>query len=226
MQKIRLVLLDIDGTLLSCGVAAKRAFAEAAAGVLGLPQGSDVSGGVDFAGRTDLGILEQIFAKHRRKLSPALLGAFWPRYFVVLEQWLTLHPPKVHPGARELPEKLRARGIAVGLLTGNHAGGANLKLAAGDFDGALTWGGFGDAHLERAPLLPLALASAAAATGQSFSAAETLVVGDTPHDIACARAHGARAAAVPTGIFNRDALAAEKPDHLCDSLEQLAVMEL
>lgn len=226
MQKIRLVLLDIDGTLLSCGIAAKRAFAEAAAAVLQLPPGADVSGGVDFAGRTDLGILEQIFAKHRRKLSPALLDAFWPVYLATLEQWLTLHPPRVHPGARELPEKLRARGIAVGLLTGNHAGGAKLKLAAGDFDGALDWGGFGDAHLERAPLLPLALAAATTATGTSFTAAETLLVGDTPHDIACARAHGARAAVVPTGIFNRDALAAEKPDHLCDSLEQLWALEL
>lgn len=223
---IKLVLLDIDGTLLSCGVAAKRAFAEAAAVVLELPAGSDVSGGVDYAGRTDLGILGQIFAKHRRNMSPELVAAFWPRYFTALQQWLTLHPPVVYPGARELPDKLRERGLMVGLLTGNHADGARLKLAAGDFDSALEWGGFGDAHTERAPLLPLALAAAATATGESFTAAETLLVGDTPHDIACARANGAKVAVVPTGIFDRAALAAEKPDHLCDSLEQLAAMAL
>jgi phosphoglycolate phosphatase-like HAD superfamily hydrolase len=223
---IKLVLLDIDGTLLSCGVAAKRAFAEAAAAVLELPRGTDVSGGVDYAGRTDLGILGQIFTKHQRKMSPELVAAFWPRYLAALEQWLTLHPPTVYPGARELPEKLRARGLVVGLLTGNHSGGARLKLAAGDFDGALDWGGFGDAHIERAPLLPLALAAADAATGDSFTAAQTLLIGDTPHDIACARAHGAKAAVVTTGFFGRAALAEHKPDYLLESLEQLSARGL
>ena len=132
-----------------------------------------------------------------------------------------LEPPQVLAGAREAPAALRARGIAAGLLTGNHYEGAMRKLRAGDCDAQLSWGGFGGDAQERADLIPLALASAKAATGETFTAAETLIVGDTPLDIACARAHGASVAVIPTGPHDEAELRSHQPDIYLESLERL-----
>lgn len=221
MTDTRLVLFDLDGTLMRCGRASRRAYEEGLAALWPDDNGADLLRGVPFAGRTDLGILAELFAKTGRPFSPEALEKFWPPYLDALERWLVLEPPQVFGGAREAPAALRSRGIAAGLLTGNHYEGAMRKLRAGDCDAQLTWGGFGGDARERADLIPLALAAATAATGESFTAAETLLVGDTPLDIACARAHGARVAVLPTGPHSEADLRSHQPDIYLDSLDQL-----
>ncbi len=221
MTPIRLVLFDIDGTLVSCGRAARRAFEE---GLDGLWPGVDakaILNGIEFAGCTDRGILEAIFAKRGEPFSPEATAPFWPAYLAALENWLTLEPPRVHAGAEESGPALRARGLAVGVLTGNHPDGARIKLRAGDLHDHYAWGAFGHEDRERPPLLPRALAAAEAATGVRFTAPETLLVGDTPLDVACARAHGARVAVVPTGLHPAHELRAAQPDFLLESLAEL-----
>lgn len=224
MPPIRLVLFDIDGTLVSCGRSARRAFEE---GLLALwPDCSprDILNGIEFAGCTDRGILEAIFEKRGARYSLAAAEPFWPAYLPALENWLTLEPPVVHPGAPEAASRLRARGLAVGLLTGNHPEGARRKLAAADLHEDYSWGGFGELDSVRDALLPRALEAARLATGEQFLAAETLLIGDTPRDIACARAHGARVAVVPTGFHDAEQLRAHQPDFFWETLE--AVVEL
>src|SRR6185369_2631734 len=204
-----------------CGRASRRAYEEGLTALWPELNAAELLRDLPFAGRTDLGILADVFARAGRPFSLAALAPFWPPYLEALERWLVLDPPQLLAGAREAPEALRARGVAAGLLTGNHYEGAMRKLRAGDCDGLLTWGGFGGDASERADLIPLALAAALAATGESFTAAETLIVGDTPHDIACARAHGARAAVLPTGPHGEAELRTHRPDIYLDSLEQL-----
>ena len=206
---------------MNCGPASRRAYEEGLAALWPELNGADLLRDLPFAGRTDLGILAEVFTRANRPFSAAALTPFWPPYLDALERWLLLTPPRVFPGAREAPELLRARGIAAGLLTGNHYQGAMRKLRAGDCDALLAWGGFGGDAQERADLIPLALAAAHTATGESFTAAETLIVGDTPLDIACARVHGARAAVLPTGPHDEAELRSHQPDIYLESLEQL-----
>src|SRR6185369_16652039 len=113
------------------------------------------------------------------------------------------------PGVRELLERLnKLDDVLVGLLTGNILRGAELKLRRWNLEPYFRFGAFGDDHENRSVLAQIALDKARALSGRPFSGAETTVIGDTPKDITCARAIGARAVAVATGSISREALAA------------------
>jgi phosphoglycolate phosphatase-like HAD superfamily hydrolase len=116
-------------------------------------------------------------------------------------------PGRVLPGVVELLDDLsRSAGITVGLLTGNIAGGAAAKMRHFGLDRHFSVGAYGCDHADRNLLGPVALERAAGHAGRSFSPAETVVIGDTPKDIACARAMGAPCLAVATGRFSVDEL--------------------
>ncbi len=106
----------------------------------------------------------------------------------------------------------------VGLLTGNFEPGARIKLGHFDLWRRFRFGAFGDDHLDRRALVPVAIARAREAGVPAVADGRVVVIGDTPLDVDCARAHGARAVAVATGPFNRAALEATGADVVVNTL--------
>lgn len=217
---MRLILFDIDGTLLRDGIASKIAFARA------LRETYNTTGPIQdfrFAGMTDpecvssimrlAGIEDTVIYQRREECLR--------RYVELLAGEMREHNDgHLFPGVRELLERLnKLDRVLVGLLTGNVLRGAELKLKRWNLEPYFRFGAFGDDHEDRAVLAQIALEKAKSLSGQTFTGAETTVIGDTPKDIACARAIGARAVAVATGSVGRAELAAAGPDALLDSFE-------
>jgi len=217
---MRLILFDIDGTLLRDGIAAKIAFARALRDTY---QTSGPIEGFRFAGMTDPECVSEIMrlAGIDERTILARREECLRRYVELLAIEVREHQDAhLYPGVRELLERLnKLDNVLVGLLTGNVLQGAQLKLRRWNLEPYFRFGAFGDDHENRSVLAQIALDKARALSGRPFSGAETTVIGDTPKDIACARAIGARAVAVATGSISREALAACDPDALLDSFE-------
>ncbi|MGE0707236.1 MAG: HAD family hydrolase [Planctomycetota bacterium] len=221
----RLVLLDLDGTLVGGGVG-RRALDRAFLARYGWERATS---GVSFAGMTDPGIVAAVFGRFGRADAAAEQRALLADYVRELGALLAAceaSPVHALPGAAAYLARLSgAARYEVAVLTGNVEGGARLKLrAAGLGDGFFRVGAFGDDATTRPGLLPVALARANALLtpgAPAWRAAECVVVGDTPRDIEVARAHGARAVAVASGACSRAELDAHAPDVLLDALEPL-----
>jgi phosphoglycolate phosphatase-like HAD superfamily hydrolase len=166
-------------------------------------------------GRTDRGITRDFFRHHGVEDSPEHWVRFREAYLRVLPGTLAARPGTVLPGVLPLLERLAARAdIALGLLTGNTREGAHIKLAHYGLDRYFDFGGFGDDHLERDDVAREALAAVSRRLNGNVNLARVWVIGDTPTDVSCGRAIGARVIAVATGNHSRDELAASGPDHL------------
>jgi phosphoglycolate phosphatase-like HAD superfamily hydrolase len=213
-------LFDIDGTLMLSGGAGMRALRRAFAGLHGVADGT---AGIHPDGKTDPLIATEMFRAHLGRDPeapeiPALLTA----YEGLLADELHAAPTaSVLPGVRALLLELRARGELLGLCTGNSETGARIKLEHVGLWDFFPFGGFGSDDIDRAAIVRMALWRARACCGRDFAPAEVLVIGDTPRDIAAARAVGVRAAAVATGPHSRAALEAHQPDLLFATLEEM-----
>lgn len=200
MSAAKLWLFDIDGTLVDTGGAGMRSLQEAT-----IERFGDHGPELDLAGSTDLGVVAGIFRHFDRPLTEGETEAFFASYLRRLE-WNLAHggfPGRVLPGAEELLEELASLpGVAVGLLTGNLAAGASAKMRHFGLDRHFPFGAYGCDHADRNLLGPVAIERAARHVGRGFSPHEALVIGDTPKDIACARALGAPCVAVATGSFS------------------------
>ena len=223
MTAHKLLLFDIDGTLLTSGGAGPRALRLGFRDRFGID--TDLSS-VEIAGRTDSGIARQILAAHRLPATPENIAAFLDGYLHHLAQEIPRTPGRLLPGILPLLEALQPRAdIVLALLTGNLARGAELKLRHYGVWHFFEFGAFADDHHDRNQLGPFAQARARAQRGIEFPPERIFVLGDTPHDIACARAIGAQAIAVATGQFTRADLAEHAPDFLFDDLaDQAAVL--
>jgi phosphoglycolate phosphatase len=215
MPEKRLVLWDIDGTLISTGAAGQRAIGRATAERF---KGGNLEG-VEIAGRTDVGIARQILSKYRAPLDDESVHSFLDLYVGFLAEELPRGKGRVLPGVLELLEDAATKSeITPGLLTGNLERGAKLKLEHYDLWRSFGFGAFADDHHDRNELGAFALTRAREATGIDFAAAQVDVIGDTGHDIACGKAFGARTIAVATGSWSRERLAEHEPDFLFDDL--------
>ncbi len=210
-----LVLFDIDGTLLLSGGAGRRAISAAMAAHVG-----DLSRlrGVRFDGKTDPQIVVELLeaAGDPAPGDPARIAQVLADYLVALERDLAVqgHRLRVMPGIPALLDALDASdGVVVGLLTGNVARGAELKLRAAGVDPArFRVGAFGSDHADRGRLPPIAARRAEALFGRVPTGAEVVIVGDTPADVACAGSIGARTVAVATGGYTTAELTATGAD--------------
>jgi len=213
--KSKLLLFDIDGTLLTAS-AGKTALGMALKDRFGFD--NDLAH-IELAGRTDAGIARQIFAAHNIEPTSENLSAYYDAYLHRLAELLPQHPGQVFSGVIELLEKLKQQPqFVVALLTGNLAHGARIKLSHYGLWHYFEFGAFADDHHERNKLGPFAKARAEDKHGVSFAPENIIIIGDTPHDIACARAINAKAVAVCTGLHSREELAACQPDILLDDL--------
>lgn len=193
----RLVLFDIDGTLLSGGPA-KGAFEKALRQVFGTAGPIE---GHPFAGKTDPQIARELLrlAGFGDGEIEAGLPAVWEVYLSELETRLSTWPMTVLPGVPEVLDRLAQEGMALGLLTGNIFSGARLKLTSAKLWHYFPVGAFGSDHEAREKLTPVALERARRYWGVAFSPRDAVVVGDTPRDVACGRWGGTRTVGVATG---------------------------
>ena len=215
-QKIpkRLLLFDIDGTLIDSGGAGLQSLRDVLEQQFGV---RDDLRGVEIAGKTDIGIVQQILRKQNIAVTRENTAAFLDRYLELLAGELPQRQGRLLPGVQELLPRLQARPqIALALLTGNLRRGAQLKLAHYGIWDFFEFGAFADDHHDRNELGPFAQRRAREKHGIDFAAADIDVIGDTPHDIACGKAIGARTIAVTTGSFSRAQLAAHQPDWILD----------
>lgn len=212
----KLLLFDIDGTLLTSGGAGERALRLGFRDRFGI---DDDLSSVEIAGRTDSGIVREMLAAHRLPATPENIAAFLDGYLHHLAEEIPRTPGRLLPGILPLLDALQPRAdIVLALLTGNLARGAEIKLRHYGVWHFFEFGAFADDHHDRNQLGPFAQARARAQRGIEFPPERIFVLGDTPHDIACARAIGAKAIAIATGKFTRAELAAHAPDFLFDDL--------
>src|SRR2546421_515168 len=198
-------LFDIDGTLLSSGGAGKAAMEAALRAEFGLEA---IRGQGPYSGRTDRAIGRDPLRLPGLEESPRTWQRLRDAYLGRLPECLGRHEGRVLPGIAALLEHLAARGnVALGLLTGNVRMGARLKLGHYGLFHHFAFGGYGDEHFERDEVAREAFALVCRHLNGPVDPGEVWVIGDTPLDIRCARAIGARVAAVATGWHTLDQLA-------------------
>jgi phosphoglycolate phosphatase-like HAD superfamily hydrolase len=219
MTDKRLLLFDIDGTLVStggAGVVALKRVIEKRHGV------KDDLHDIEIAGRTDSGIAADILKKYGTPQEEADIQKFLDEYVAFLGQALLTAEGEILPGILEILNQMHPRPDRVlGLLTGNVKRGAELKLQHYGLWDFFEFGAFADDHHDRNHLGEFARTRAQEKHGHDFAAARIDVIGDTPRDIACGKAFGARTVAVATGMWSREQLAQHQPDFLFDDLSNV-----
>jgi phosphoglycolate phosphatase-like HAD superfamily hydrolase len=215
----KLVLFDIDGTLVLTGGAGLRAMTRACQAIVGHAGALE---GIPVAGRTDWIILHDTLSRLGRDLDRDLFDRLRDRYVEYLRHEI-LQPGKgfngALPGVPELLESLHGReDVHLALLTGNFEAGARIKLERFDLWRYFRCGAYGDDAPDRNALVPVAVERATACGIPAIVPADVIVVGDTPHDVACARAAGATPIGVATGGYTADELRACGADVVFDTL--------
>jgi phosphoglycolate phosphatase-like HAD superfamily hydrolase len=219
----KLVLFDIDGTLVLTGGAGVRAMNRACEELMLRP---DALSGIPVAGRTDRIILSDVVARVGHDLDDGLLAELRDRYITHLSDEIQLPGRGVKammPGIPTLLDALSARDdVFLGLLTGNFEAGARIKLGYFDLWKYFRCGAYGDDAADRNALVPFALRRARDCGFPDRPPEDILVVGDTPHDISCARAVGAVPVAVATGSFTAKDLRGAGADLVFEDLSDTA----
>ena len=215
----KLVLFDIDATLVLTGGAGVRAMNRALQEAFGHAEGLN---GIAVAGRTDWAILSDAVRKVGRSLDGALLADLEHRYITNLAEEIQhpgTGPKEVLPGIPAILDALERReDVLLGLVTGNFEAGAKVKLGYFDLWRYFTCGAFGGDAADRNALVPFALERARACGLPNIADEDILVVGDTPHDVTCAHAAGAIAVGVATGSSPVEELAAAGAEHVFENL--------
>jgi phosphoglycolate phosphatase len=220
----RLILFDIDGTLISTAGAGVKAFGAVFDEIFGLPGATE---NITFAGRTDRGLIRDIFAANDLEPTDQNFHKFEDAYFEHLARYLPQGNTDPLRGVWDLIHAFRALNPppVMGLLTGNHERGAELKLSHYGLWQEFAMGAFGGQYQDRADVARDALLQ-----GQKLivglQPGEILVIGDTERDIQCARAIGARVLAVATGPSPMSELESFEPDWVTEDLTQINPLDL
>jgi phosphoglycolate phosphatase len=206
---MKVLLWDIDGTLICSGNAGERAIHYAMRDVFGVSSSLDV---IDYRGRTDRFIGYQLFNYHGIEPTPENLHRFLESYLDHLEMELPKTPGKTHAGVLDILHRADADSeLMQGLLTGNLRRGAELKLSFYKVWHYFSFGAFADDSAIRNELGPYALERASKEAGREIAPERVFIIGDTPHDIACGKAIGAQTIAVATGAFSMEELSKHEP---------------
>lgn len=219
---MRIALFDIDGTLLASGGAGRRAMERALREVFG-GVGPE---GYAYDGKTDRQIVRELMLGdgHDEVAIEAGMPRVFARYLDELLVEAAASPIRALAGVPEVLDALDGRDdVMLGLLTGNIVEGARVKLGAAGIDAArFRVAAYGSDHEHRPELPRIARERAEASLGQAVPPDTLVIIGDTPLDIGCAHAQGARAIAVATGRFAPATLAAHDPHVVLDDLADVA----
>lgn len=208
------LLFDIDGTLIHTRGAGIGAVERAMRDLFGVRELPDVP----VRGRTDYGIILDLFRPFGIDVETHI-AAFKELYWQYLPELLSQRQGVVLPGVTELLDRLSVRDdCALGIVTGNTSRSANIKLDHFGLAHYFSFGGYGDEHSDRNDVARQAKRSAQSSLGHRFDATRMWVVGDTVHDVRCARAIDSRVIAVQTGGVEHAELAGSEPDLLVETL--------
>lgn len=221
MAERALVLFDVDGTLLMPGDRRHaRALLDAFREVYGLEPELE---GIALAGMLDAQIARQLLERHPVDLEEAekqieqVMTRMGELYHSAMDGASNVE--RLLPGAVEAVNAVHERGWLAGALTGNARRVAEVKLGAAGLMDLTVVGAFGDSAVERGHLVEVAIDAAERHSGVRYDARETVLVGDTPQDIAAARYASARVVAVATGRYDVETLAAHGPDATLEDLQ-------
>jgi phosphoglycolate phosphatase-like HAD superfamily hydrolase len=217
----RLVLFDIDGTLITDRGAARHAFGTALAGTFDY---TDDLARYDFSGRTDPQIAFMILrdAGWNDGDIAARLPSLWSLYLVELANNATPGRVVALPGITALLDALASQeGVTLALLTGNIEPGARIKLGGADLNDYFPFGAFGSDSAKREELPPIAVERASRIDGYRFTGRDVVIVGDSIYDVRCGTPHDATTIAVASGKTSAERLRAENPHHFFESAEPL-----
>lgn len=217
---MKILLFDIDGTLIDSGGAGKLAMETAFASEFGVAKSTNV---VAYAGRTDIAIITDMLNCYGVESSTEQIRRCLQSYLSHLPDSLKQRSGRTLPGVRQLLEQLSLRDdVLLGLLTGNVEEGARKKLCFFQLDSFFRCGGYADDFYDRNDVARFAHSQAKKHLAElGASENEVWVIGDTPHDVACARAIGARVLAVATGTYSVAQLSAAEADHVTTDLGDL-----
>jgi phosphoglycolate phosphatase len=221
---VRLVLFDIDGTLIRTAGAGVKAFAKVFSSEFNAADGFER---LKFAGRTDLSLVREFFSFHQIPPTAENFERFFDRYVFWLDHILLQSTTTACPGVRELIRGLQAlpQPPLLGLLTGNIRLGAEIKLRHLDLWDVFKTGAFGDDHEERGQIAAIARQRGSRILGRDLAGGEVLVIGDTPLDVRCARAIEAKCLAVATGSHPLAELEQHQPDWAVKDLREITADE-
>jgi phosphoglycolate phosphatase-like HAD superfamily hydrolase len=222
---VRLVLFDIDGTLIHTGGAGVKAFAKVFADEFQAVDGFEK---LKFAGRTDTGLVREFFGYHRIPATPQNFERFFERYVFWLDHILRQSKCDVCPGVWEFVQGLQAldQPPLLGLLTGNIRLGAEIKLRHMALWDLFHTGAFADDHEERDHIAAIARQRGCRVLGENLDDDQVLIIGDTPLDVRCGRAIGAKVLAVATGSFGVNELKLHNPDWAVEELGEVEAGEV
>jgi phosphoglycolate phosphatase-like HAD superfamily hydrolase len=210
----RLYLFDIDGTLITSGGAGETSYREAVAEICGSLAPLE---GINFAGNTDTGLARSVLLAAGREPTREAIMTLHDTYLGILADRIHLHQGSLLPGIIPILDILKERSDCVlALLTGNLAAGAEVKLTHYGVWHYFDFGAYADDHHERNRLGPIAMSRAFEEHGEEFTPERIYVIGDTPRDIECGKAFGAKTVGVATGKYSREELASHHPDFLFD----------
>lgn len=215
---MRLVLFDIDGTLLLSGGAGARALDRAYMELMGHPEAMS---GIRPDGMTDIGIIQEMGRRTiGRSLEKDELDALRSRYLEYLADELPRSEGyRVMPGVVELLNRLaEEEDVSLGLITGNFKEAATLKLGQGGLDSYFSFGGFASDSASRIELTRIGIERGRRLADGPVPDSSILLVGDTVHDVRCGKKAGVRVVAVATGSTTEKTLRAEEPDYFLPDL--------
>ncbi len=200
----KLILFDIDGTLISSGGAGTRALNKSFNEIFSIPNGFK---GVRMAGKTDIEIMKEGMRRHRIDPEEVLVKRMVEGYIYHLGKEINNNGRHLKPGIKEIISKLKnVDGFYLGLLTGNLEEGARIKLGPFGINPYFSFGAFGSDDEDRNSLLPIAIKKFFDIYKISLKPEETVVIGDTPRDVACSKPFGAFSVVVATGPYSFEEL--------------------
>jgi phosphoglycolate phosphatase len=214
----KLVLFDIDGTLITDGGVSREAFGAALFEVFQyrgdlLPY--------EFSGRTDPQIAHMVLrdAGWSEEDIDGRMPRLWDKYIGDLEKHERGRVREL-PGVRSLLDTLRAESrVTLALLTGNIERGARIKLSGPKLNTYFPFGAFGSDSAKREELPPIAIARARERDGHDFRGRDVVIIGDSIYDVRCGAPHSATTIAIASGKTPEEKLRAENPDHFFPSAE-------
>jgi phosphoglycolate phosphatase len=219
LRDVKLILFDIDGTLISDRGASREAFGTALREVYGYE--GDL-GRYDFSGRTDPQITHMVLKDDgfRPEEVDEKLPVLWQHYLAGLARNATPERVRVLPGIPELVARLHEHeDVVLALLTGNIEPGARLKLGAPQLNDYFPFGAFGSDSADRTKLPPFAVQRASERLGREFRGRDVVIIGDSIYDVRCGVPYDATTIAVASGKTAGDILRAENPTYFFESVE-------
>ncbi len=216
---MKLLLFDIDGTLISAGGAGSRSLTKAFEKLLGI---KDAFNNFEMAGKTDIQIIKEGLLKWNIEAKSDLIYAIIEEYLSLLKIEIQNNSKHIKPGVLDFIHfNISQLGYPMGLLTGNLEKGARIKLEPFNLNPLFPIGAYGSDHENRNYLLPIAVERFQKTYRRKINFHQCIIIGDTPRDVECAKIYGAKAVAVATGPYSETELLKTKADVVVKDLSHI-----